>query len=126
MQPPYVSVLKVKGVFKLVVDYRTEKKTYALTEKDLLKAGVDLYEAGFESWLHSSSLDVDFKEYYGVDVDAHELMERGFKESLNEREAPRQSVINKMFDLCNNREFMYGLTSAELKAFKKLLQEREK
>lgn len=119
---PYVSIDKVKGGCRLVVDYGSRKEEYYVTKPAILQAGEDLYDAKCAVWMCSSS--VDFPEEYGADkLDVRTLLEKGWHKRKDEEEKPRRSVIEKMFAACSKRSFQDTLTPEEKGAFKKLKKE---
>lgn len=126
MLMPYVSVLRSKGVYHLVVDCRNKgKKQYPLDKQSAIKAGADLFKAGFDNWLCSSSLDNDFKVYYGIDdFDPSASMRDGYEAALEKSLAPRNSLYEKIRSYCNNAQFKKNLSAEEKKVFQKFLKEK--
>lgn len=118
---PRITIDKVRKKCRLIVDYRKRKQDYYLTEEGIMQAGEDLYDAGKGQWLYSST--VDFPQEYGVELDVRAILEKGWHRRKNEDEAPRRSVIEKMFAVCSSREFQKTLTPEEKTAFKKLKKE---
>jgi hypothetical protein len=114
MKMPYLSISKVRRKNKLVVDYRTRKQSYELTEGGIIQAGIDLYNADKAYWLYSST--VDFPEECELDV--RELVEKGWEKRNCEVEKPYRSMLAKVVSLCSKREFQLTLTMEERAAFK--------
>lgn len=117
----FVTIEYRKKVPVLVVKYRVKggekQKVYALTEEGCRKAGADLYAAGAEDWMHSSSTDFphEYKPTFRGDV--QEYMGEGYKKAQAIAEAPRKSLVAKMMERCGLADFQATLTDAEKRAY---------
>ena len=111
---------KMKGKKRSVLCVRVgeKRKFYPLNKTGCRKAGADMYQAGVEDWMHSSSLN--WPEEYGFRHDPHELIREGWKAEYDKAEAPRKSLVAKMLAHAETPEFQATLTPEERAALVKL------
>jgi len=124
MSEPFVSVEKYDGVACVRVRIGEKFRRYVLTKAGCIQAGRELFHAGAESWMNSSSVDFPQEVKRGFKWDVHELMDQGFREEMEKADAPRKSMIAKMVAFCaKSDEFLTSLTEAEFKLWEKALKE---
>lgn len=125
MSEPFVSVDKVKGVAVVKVRIGDKHRHYPLTKVGCRTAGKELFEAGAESWMNSSSVDFPHEVKRGFRHDVHELMTEGFRTAMAIEEAPRKSMVAKMMTWCASDDFQATLTEVEQTAFVALVKRVE-
>jgi hypothetical protein len=119
---PFVSVTKHKGEPVVQVRIRDKHRHYPLTAKGCRQAGHDLYHAGAESWMNSSSVDFPQEVKKGCRLDVRELMGEGFQAALTEYQRPQKELVEMMLAHCEEDEFQQKLTAPQKALFKKIAE----
>lgn len=127
---PYASIgrqSKGRGPMRprLFVDFpsrgnKPDKRDYPATEAGARRAGKEIAEAGFESWLNSSS--IHFPDEYGApDIDFEELMAEGATAKAKKEKDAVGKIVVKMFACCDEH-LLSRLGKNERKVYEDLKQ----
>ena len=122
MSDPYVSVTKHTGEPVVQVRLGDKHRRYPLTAKGCLQAGHDLYHAGAEHWMNSSSVDFPQEVKKGCRLDVRELMSEGFQKALEEFQRPQKELVEKILKHCEQEAFQNTLNPKEQELFKKIAE----
>ncbi len=93
---------------------------YPLTPTDCRQAGADLFLSGVEEWGYSSSVDFPREVKPGFRGDVRILVAEGWQAAFDVADAPRKSLVAKMFAWCDRAEFRATLTPEEKAEYKKI------
>ncbi len=119
---PFVTVTLNRKQPVVKVRIGEKERFYPLTAAGCRQAGKELFEAGAESWMCSSSVDFPQELKKGCRLDVRELMNQGFRQAYEKREAPRKAMTDKMLAYCQCPDFQAKLTIEEKQAFVKLVE----